>query len=362
MFAPPDELRQRCVDLSAAIKQGDALSARNSALHWLSARNPEHASQLEPQIEAWWQTAADALEASERVGLENIRSQASEPTWQEAWDVVTGRRENSWTDPRGNTVEVVQTRITRYFMRMLDYIKSVRLHIFPKSALPDDFQLRFAERFRKMSDYIIDGLFRDLGCLIDWWVPPRKPTGRKSIDRVLGWLDGLNLYLPNEIVQRVDEVYTAYRQYKKFPADLPRDDIQVELSTLQQPATTPLLASYHLHPTVEQTAARFWAIGEYDTALFKVCVALDNAVQAKSGNQADGVTLMNTVFSEHKPLLKIQPRFGNQKGFMFLFAGAMDAIRNPRAHHEQANLTREEALEWLIFLSALFRVLDATSR
>lgn len=33
MFAPPDELRQRCVDLSAVIKQGDALAAKNSPLY-----------------------------------------------------------------------------------------------------------------------------------------------------------------------------------------------------------------------------------------------------------------------------------------------------------------------------------------
>ena len=152
------------------------------------------------------------LEASERVGLENIRVQASEPTWQEAWDV-----------------------------------KAVRLQIFPPSPLTDGLHLEFAERFHRMSDFI-------------------------------------------------------------------------------------------------------------------VCVALDNAVQTRAGSSETGTKLMRTAFSPNNPRLRIHPRFGNQKGFMFLFAGAMDAIRNPRAHHEQANLTREEALEWLIFLSALFHVLDATSQ
>ena len=70
---------------------------------------------------------------------------------------------------------------------------------------------------------------------------------------------------------------------------------------------------------------------------------------------------MQSVFSANTPRLKVDPRFGNQLGFMHLFTGAMDAIRNPRAHHSNAQLTQEEALEWLAFLSALFRVLDAAT-
>ena len=116
-----------------------------------------------------------------------------------------------------------------------------------------------------------------------------------------------------------------------------------------------------MHPTVNQIATPFWAISEYDTALFKVCVALDTAVQIKAGVSETGTKLMRTAFSPNKPLLTIPPRFGNQQGFMDLFAGVMDAIRNPRAHHDQAQFPHKEALEWLMFLSALFRVLDATT-
>jgi hypothetical protein len=34
------------------------------------------------------------------------------------------------------------------------------------------------------------------------------------------------------------------------------------------------------------------------------------------------------------------------------------AIRNPRAHRFMDGLTETEAMEWLLFLSALFRMLD----
>ena len=92
-----------------------------------------------------------------------------------------------------------------------------------------------------------------------------------------------------------------------------------------------------------------------------MCIELDRAVQAKSGINEAGTSLMRTVFSPKKPVIMVDPRFGNQHGFMDLFAGVMDAIRNPRAHHHENKLSKDEALEWLAFLSALFRVLDAAT-
>ena len=50
-----------------------------------------------------------------------------------------------------------------------------------------------------------------------------------------------------------------------------------------------------------------------------------------------------------------------QQGMMFLYAGAMLALRNPRAH-EIIEDDPEKALEYIAFLSLLAKSLDKTKR
>jgi uncharacterized protein (TIGR02391 family) len=85
-------------------------------------------------------------------------------------------------------------------------------------------------------------------------------------------------------------------------------------------------------------------------------------VQAKSGSKKDGTALMQSIFSPRNPVLlfnAMQSRTDEdeQQGMMFLFCGAILAIRNPRAH---ARIVDEEdrALEYLAFLSFLANRLD----
>ena len=71
---------------------------------------------------------------------------------------------------------------------------------------------------------------------------------------------------------------------------------------------------------------------------------------------------MQTVFSANNPRLKIDPRFGNQLGFVHLFIGAIDPIRNPRAHHMNTRLSQDEAVEWLAFLFRNLTISEIYSR
>ncbi len=63
-------------------------------------------------------------------------------------------------------------------------------------------------------------------------------------------------------------------------------------------------------------------------------------VKKKSGKtNLDGKNLMLTVFSRDKPILKFNnlntiSEKNEQEGFMHLFAGAVQGIRNPKAHDE----------------------------
>ncbi len=76
----------------------------------------------------------------------------------------------------------------------------------------------------------------------------------------------------------------------------------------------------------------------------------------------DGQAVMNTVFSDNAPLLEFCDRLTEtgsniQKGYMQMLAGAMSALRNPKAH---ANITiaKDDAMRRLMFASMLMYKID----
>jgi uncharacterized protein (TIGR02391 family) len=119
----------------------------------------------------------------------------------------------------------------------------------------------------------------------------------------------------------------------------------------------------HLHPAVQQAIGTRFADGYYPDALHKACTALEKAVQNKAQQPAEptGATLMSKVFSKDKPLLTVSSNQGEQEGYMFLYRGLAQAIRNHYAHNDTA-IDPARALEWLAFLSALFYKLDEAQR
>jgi uncharacterized protein (TIGR02391 family) len=104
--------------------------------------------------------------------------------------------------------------------------------------------------------------------------------------------------------------------------------------------------------------------GHYRQAILRACLALNEAVQQRSGRaDLDGTKLMQQVFSIKEPILKFEGHPDEQQGYMWLFSGMSMAIRNPRAHRvgETEDLDANEALELLAGISALFRALDMAS-
>ena len=76
----------------------------------------------------------------------------------------------------------------------------------------------------------------------------------------------------------------------------------------------------------------------------------------------DGHTAMSMVFSDNAPLLEFCDRStetGNniQKGYMQMLAGAMSALRNPKAH-ANITITKDDAMRRLMFASMLMYKID----
>lgn len=122
-----------------------------------------------------------------------------------------------------------------------------------------------------------------------------------------------------------------------------------------------------IHPEIERAVAKLFRDGHYANAVEDACKVLDGLVKIRSGKyDLSGTELMQTVFSPKNPILKFsdletQTEQSEQQGMMFLYSGAMLALRNPRAH-EIIEDDPEKALEYIAFLSLLAKSLDKTNR
>lgn len=126
-------------------------------------------------------------------------------------------------------------------------------------------------------------------------------------------------------------------------------------------------ADLPLHPEIARACSTLFSGGHYAEAIEAACKVLDMLVKLRSlRTDPSGTELMQLVFSPKAPVLKFNDQANDserseQQGMMFLFAGAMLAIRNPRAHGLVQDHP-ESALDYISFISMLAKTLDRTER
>jgi uncharacterized protein (TIGR02391 family) len=131
------------------------------------------------------------------------------------------------------------------------------------------------------------------------------------------------------------------------------------------PPPPPAIDTIRLHTRVRAVSSQLFKDGHYRQAIFQACLALNEAVQQRSGRaDLDGTKLMQQVFSINNPVLKFDGHPDQQQGYMWLFSGLAMAVRNPRGHKvgQTEDLDANEALELLAMVSALFRALDSATK
>lgn len=122
-----------------------------------------------------------------------------------------------------------------------------------------------------------------------------------------------------------------------------------------------------LHPEVMRAAGKLFQDGHYANAIEDACKALDGLVKLRSGRfDLSGTDLMQKAFSPSNPILrfndlKTESERSEQQGRMFLLAGAMLAVRNPRAHGLIED-SAENALDYVAFLSLLAKMADKAEK
>jgi uncharacterized protein (TIGR02391 family) len=118
----------------------------------------------------------------------------------------------------------------------------------------------------------------------------------------------------------------------------------------------------NVHPTVAVRVRALFDDGHYSQATFEAFKFVDKEVQRHSGLAESGYKLMMSAFAEASPTLRLTPLLtashrDEQKGYQFVFAGTVMAIRNPRGHEIVVD-DPDTCLDHLTIASHLLRRLN----
>lgn len=118
-----------------------------------------------------------------------------------------------------------------------------------------------------------------------------------------------------------------------------------------------------LHPEVVRAAGPLYLDGHLASAIFEAFKAIEVRVRRLSGLRASGRDLMARAFRESDPPLALNRGEtvvdgDEQEDFKLIFMGAMQGIRNPKAHDDVFQEDAERTLDYLSFASLLMRRLD----
>jgi len=121
--------------------------------------------------------------------------------------------------------------------------------------------------------------------------------------------------------------------------------------------------SRDIHPKLPQIVRDLFDDGYYAQATFEAFKFIDNEIQRLSGGTKSGFELMMHAFPEKSPVIRLTPcntksEKNEQKGYQFLFAGSVLAIRNPRGHEYSVKDDPDTCMDHLSLVSLLMRRLE----
>lgn len=120
---------------------------------------------------------------------------------------------------------------------------------------------------------------------------------------------------------------------------------------------------HNIHPRLPPIVKDLFDDGHFAQATFEAFKFLDKEIQRFTGSEESGYKLMMQVFAENKPLIPLTKlstlsEKDEQKGYQFIFAGSVLAIRNPRGHEYGVKDDPDRCLDYLSLISLLLRRLE----
>lgn len=151
-------------------------------------------------------------------------------------------------------------------------------------------------------------------------------------------------------------------QFEKFEAIVRRANVFDERDA-QDSSTQHPFDRRNVHQLLPAKVRKLFDDGHYAEATFAAFKFVDKVVQKHSQLSESGFRLMMQAFNETKPAVKLTnlsnaSEIDEQKGYSFLFAGAVMAIRNPRGHEVNISDDPDACLDHLAFASLLLRRLE----
>ena len=115
-----------------------------------------------------------------------------------------------------------------------------------------------------------------------------------------------------------------------------------------------------LHPAIIASSYDQFENGYLREAVLNSVVAIFDLIRERTGLDMDGSALVNRAFSLTDPYLILSDLHtesgqNDQKGFIQLFSGSYQGIRNPKAHSLNHDLTEIKASQYLVHASLLAR-------
>ena len=119
----------------------------------------------------------------------------------------------------------------------------------------------------------------------------------------------------------------------------------------------------NIHPALPKNVKELFDDGYYSQATFEAFKYLDREVARISNLNQSGYKLMMAAFSDQSPKIQLTSLASDserdeQKGYQFIFAGAVMAVRNPRGHEYKIKDGIDECLDYLSLVSLLLRRIE----
>jgi uncharacterized protein (TIGR02391 family) len=119
----------------------------------------------------------------------------------------------------------------------------------------------------------------------------------------------------------------------------------------------------NIHSRFPSSVRALFDDGHYAQSTFEAFKFIDKEVQRLAKSTESGFKLMMNAFKDAPPHLGLTPMVSatdkdEQKGYQFLFAGSILAIRNPRGHEYSIVDSPDVCLDHLGFASQLLRRLE----
>ena len=194
---------------------------------------------------------------------------------------------------------------------------------------------------------------------------------RENIASVVQQLSETNSVIGDRLASMKDVLFleTPYQQFGVNPIVCGQvlEVLQFVKTTVDQIDCRNLC--YLLHPDIQKVSEKLYRDGSYAEAACNAFIEINSRLKGiyrrkypDSENVPDGQALMNKIFADKDPVLEagdLSTQMGKdiQMGTRFMFAGAMAALRNPKAH-ENIRLEQEDSMRRLIYASMLMYKID----